>query len=109
MMGKLVRVIGSRWFQFVLIPSLVFVWFLATDPSHGADTLLRLQLWGQAFIVTGFAYLISKALLGNNSSGALYHQIMEGNQAAGTAYLGVCLLRSIVLMGLLVFFGLVQK
>lgn len=109
MVDKAIKVLSARWFQFALVPFVVFVWFLATDPSNGADTMLRLQLWGQAFIVTGFAYLIAKALLGNTSASTLYEHTLEGNQAAGTAYLGVCLLRSVVLFALLVFFGLVQK
>lgn len=109
MLDKTVKFLSARWLQFVLIPFAIFVWFLATDPSGGADTLLRLQLWGQAFLVTGIAYLIAKALLGSTSSGALYTESMKGNQAAGTAYLGVCLLRSVVLLALLVFFGLVQR
>lgn len=109
MLDKTVRILSARWFQFALIPFAIFIWFLATDPSGGADTLLRLQLWGQAFLVTGIAYLIAKALLGNTSSGTLYARALEGNQAAGIAYLGVCLLRSVVLFALLLFFGLVQK
>lgn len=109
MLDKVIKILGARWFQFALIPFAVFIWFLATDPSGGADTLLRLQLWGQAFLVTGIAYLVAKALLGNASSTALYEEAVKGNQAAGTAYLGVCLLRSLVLFALLVFFGLVQK
>jgi len=109
MLDKVIKVLGARWFQFALIPLVVFIWFWATDPSGGADTLLRVQLWGQAFLVTGLAYLIAKAMLGKASSEALYAQVMEGNKAAGVAYLGVCLLRSTVLFALLVFFGLVQK
>lgn len=109
MLDKIVKTLGTRWFQFILLPVIVFIWFWATDPSGGADTLLRLQLWGQAFLVTGVAYLISKALLGNASSKALYDEAEKGNQAAGIAYLGTCLLRSMVLFALLVFFGLVQK
>jgi len=109
MLDKVIKILGARWFQFALIPALVFVWFWATDPSGGADTLLRLQLWGQAFLVTGLAYLVAKALLGKASSEALYERAMEGVQAAGIAYMGVCLLRSLVLLAFLVFFGMVQK
>lgn len=104
-MGKL---LSSRFFQFVLLPLLVVCWFVWTDPSGGADTVLRAQLWAQALLVTGLAYLIAKSLLGSASSEALYVKAMEGNAAAGHAYLGVCLLRAIVLVGLLVFFALLQ-
>lgn len=104
-MGKL---LSSRFFQFVLLPLLVVCWLWVTDPSKGADTLLRAQLWAQALLVTGLAYLIAKALLGKASSEELYLQSMAGNTAAGQAYLGVCLMRSIVLVGLLIFFAMLQ-
>jgi hypothetical protein len=107
-MDKVIRVLGARWFQFAAIPFAVFIWFWLTDPSGGADTMMRVQLWGQAFLVTGLAYLIAKAMMGKASSEALYEEAMKGNQGAGTAYLGVCLLRSLVLLALLVFFGMVQ-
>lgn len=107
-MQKLIRTLSARWFQFAAIPVAVFIWFLITDPSGGSDTLLRIQLWGQAFLVTGLAYLIAKAMMGKASSEELYRSALAGNQGAGTAYLGVCLLRSIVLLALLVFFGMVQ-
>jgi len=102
------KFVSSRVFQFVLIPIFVFIWFFVTDPSEGADTLLRLQLWAQAFLITGFSYLASKALLGKASSEELYNKTLEGSISAGIAYLGVALLRAIVLFGLLIFFGAVQ-
>jgi hypothetical protein len=108
-MQKFLSVVGSRWFQFALIPLLVLVWFIWTDPSGGADTMLRVQLWAQALLVTGLAYLIAKAMLGRASSEDLYEQSIMGNYAAGIAYLGVCLLRALVLMGLLGFFAQVQR
>jgi hypothetical protein len=108
-MKKALSILGARWFQFALIPLLVFVWFWWTDPSGGADTLLRAQLWAQAFCVTGVAYLISKAMLGSASSEDLYEQTIMGSYAAAIAYVGVCLLRAMVLWGLLSFFAQVQK
>jgi len=108
-MKKLLSVLGSRWFQFAAIPLAVLVWFVATDPSGGADTMLRVQLWGQAFLVTGLAYLVAKAMLGKASSESLYEKAMDGIVSAGVAYLGVCLLRAFVLMAFLMFFAQVQR
>lgn len=108
-MEKLIRTLGSRRFQFLALPLAILAWFLATDPSHGQDTLLRVQLWAQALLVTGLAYLVSKAILGASSSEALYNRALDGNTAAGIAYLGVCLLRALVLLGLLLFFAQVQR
>lgn len=109
MLHKFLAILGARWFQFVVIPLAVLGWFIETDPSGGADTMLRVQLWGQAFLVTGVSYLIAKALLGRASSEDLYEQSVKGNSAAGVAYLGVCLLRALVLIGLLMFFAQVQR
>ena len=103
-----IKFFASRVFQFLILPLLVAVWFAATDPSGGADTLLRVQLWVQAFLVTGLAYLVAKALLGKASSEDLYAESMKGNAAAGHAYLGVCLMRAVVLVGLLIFFAMQQ-
>lgn len=109
-MKKFLSAINSRTAQFAIIPLLILVWFIWTDPSPGfADTLLRVQLWAQALLVTGVAYGIGKAILGSASSEDLYEQSIMGNYAAGIAYLGVCLLRGMVLCGLLLFFAQVQK
>ena len=109
-MKNFLSFLGSRAFQFAIVPIIVLAWFIWTDPSpRYADTLLRLQLWGQAFLVTGVAYLIAKAMLGSAKSEDLYEQSIMGNYAAGIAYLGVCLLRAMVLWGLLSFFAQVQR
>lgn len=98
-----------RTFQFIVVPVAILLWFIVTDPSNGADTLLRLQLFAQALLVTGFAYLISKATLGRASSQTLYEKAKNGNQAAAIAYLGICILRGLILFSLLYFFGTVNK
>lgn len=110
MFKTIAKVCGSRRVQFIAIPIAILIWFWATDPSHGQDTLLRLQLWAQALLVTGVAYLIAKAMLGEASSEALYQKVMNTQSAgAGLAYLGVCLLRGLTLVGLLLFFAQVQR
>ena len=109
-MKKIIAAINSRTSQFAIVPLLILAWFIYTDPSPGfADTILRVQLWAQALLVTGVAYGIGKAMLGSASSEDLYEQSILGNYAAGIAYLGVCLLRGFVLIGLLLFFAQVQK
>lgn len=108
-MNALIRFIGSRAVQFLAVPMVVLAWFVWTDPSGGADTMLRVQLWAQALLVTGLAYLIAKAMLGRASSESLYDLARAGNVAAGVGYLGVCLLRALVLLALLLFFGQVQR
>ena len=109
-MQNAIKFLSSRWLNFAAIPAVILVWFLATDPSHGADTMLRLQLWAQALLVTGLAYAISKAMLGSASSEKLYEACLtRGNLGAGMAYMGICVLRATVLLALLVFFSQVQR
>ena len=104
------RLLSSRWLQFTLLPASILAWFLFTDPSHGADTLLRIQLWSQALLVTGVSYLVAKAMLGKASSEELYHAVRSYNSMpAAIAYLGVCILRAGVMLGLLMFFAQVQR
>lgn len=102
------KVLTSRAFTFLLFPLAIIVWFFLTDPSNGADTAMRIQLWAQAPLVTGLAYLMSKAMLGKASSESAYTEAMKGNAAAGQAYLGMCQMRVGTLIGLLVFFALLQ-
>jgi hypothetical protein len=99
---------ASRAFQFALLPLVILAWFVLTDPSDGADTMMRVQLWAQALLVTGLAYVVAKSLLGKASSEDLYAEAISGKVSAGVAYLGVCLLRALVLVGLLVFFAMLQ-
>lgn len=108
-MKYIATLIHSRFFQFLVLPALVLAWFVWTDPSHGADTLLRLQLWAQALLTTGLAYAVAKSLTGRASSEVLYDEALKGNRAAGVAYLGVALLRAIVLLSLLLFFAMLQR
>lgn len=109
-MKKFLDYIGSRTFQFTIVPLVILAWFILTDPSPKfADTVLRMQLWAQALMVTGVAYVIAKAMLGRASSEDLYEQSIMGNYAAGIAYMGICLLRAMVLWGLLSFFAQVQR
>jgi len=99
----------SRAFHFILVPISVLIWFWLTDPSHGADTLLRLQLLAQTFLITGMAFLASKALMGTACSGDLYAASIRGSLAAGIAFAGMCILRGVVLAAMLMFFALVQR
>jgi hypothetical protein len=101
--------LGTRWFQFFVVPSTVAAWFFVTDPSGGADTILRVQLWAQALLITGIAYYIAKSMLGKASSESLYKQALDHNTAAGIAYAGICLLRGLTLIGLLMFFATIQR
>jgi hypothetical protein len=104
-----IKFVTSRFFQFVILPLFVVGWFVYTDPSKGADTALRIQLWAQVFLMTGLAYAVAKSLLGKASSEELYAEALKGNQAAGLAYLGVCLMRALVLVGMFVFFAMSQR
>ena len=104
------KFLESRLFQFLILPISILMWFLLTDPSHGADTFLRIQLFAQALLITGLSYLIAKAMLGKASSQALYDRITQHHStAAAIAYVGVCLLRGLILFSLLHFFATIQR
>lgn len=108
-MKIITKFLNSRLVHFVIAPILVLAWYLWTDPSHGADTELRLQLLAQAFLISGIAFLVSKAMMGRACSGDLYDATMTGNHAAAIGFAGLCVLRGLVLAALLVFFAMVQR
>lgn len=98
--------LSSRLTQFILLPLLVLAWFAWSDPTQGAaDTLLRIQLWAQAVLITGVAYLVAKSLSGRVSGESLARSAQHGSIAAAIAFAGLCLLRGVVLLALLLFFA----
>jgi len=101
------RAATARWLQFVLLPLAVLAWFTFTDPSRdAADTLLRVQIWAQALLITGVAYAIAKSLAGRVAGESLAKSAGLGSVGAGIAFAGLCVLRGLVLVGLLLFFAL---
>jgi hypothetical protein len=59
---RIKRAATSRWTTMVILPAAVLGWFLVTDPSRdAADTLLRVQIWAQALLITGVAYAVARA------------------------------------------------
>lgn len=105
-LASLTRALTSRWAQFLILPLLVLGWFAWTDPSAGAaDTLLRVQLWAQALLITGVAYLVAKSLTGSISGESMGRAALQGSLSAGMAFAGLCVLRGLVLLGLLLFFA----
>jgi len=106
LVSHLAKALASRWTQFVALPLLVLAWFAWSDPSRGAaDTLLRVQIWAQAILITGVAYLVARSLAGNVRGESLARQAEAGSIAAGVAFAGLCMLRGLVLLGLLLFFS----
>jgi hypothetical protein len=101
---------GARWLQFFVLPALVLAWLFDTDYAGGADTVLRLQVWGYGLLITVFAYGVGKALLDRVvDSKQLYAAVLEGNIGAAVVLAGVMLLRALVLIGLLMFFAVSMK
>ncbi len=102
----LTHALAARCVQFVLLPALVLIWFAWSDPSQGAaDTLLRVQLWAQAVLITGVAYLVARGLSGRVRGEGLAEAAQRGSVSSGIAFAGLCVLRGLVLLGLLLFFA----
>lgn len=101
----LTHALAARCVQFVVLPLAVLAWFAWSDPSHGADTLLRVQLWAQALLITGVAYLVARGLSGRVRGEGLADAAQRGSVASGVAFAGLCVLRGLVLVGLLLFFA----
>lgn len=102
------RALTSRWTTMVILPASVLLWFLVTDPSRdAADTLLRVQIWAQALLITGVAYAVAKSLSGKTGGEELAANARDkGCLASAVAFAGLMLLRGLVLLALLLFFAL---
>jgi len=104
---RIKRATTSRWTTMVILPAAVLLWFLLTDPSRdAADTLLRVQIWAQALLITGVAYALAKSLSGKTSGEELAAGAGRGCLASAVAFAGLMLLRGLVLFALLLFFAL---
>lgn len=96
----------SRWTVFVLIPLAIAAWLALSVPGGLADLLLRLQIWGQAALATGAAYIISKALAGRvNGEDAANRALNNDSFSSGLVFLGLCIQRGAVFLGLVLFFA----
>lgn len=107
---RIKRALISRWSTMVILPAAVLLWFLLTDPTRdAADTLLRVQIWAQALLITGVAYAVAKSLSGKTSGEELAAGAGRGCLASAVAFAGLMLLRGLVLFSLLLFFALTAR
>jgi len=81
----------------------VIGWYFFTDPSHGAETLVRLQWLAWVAVAAGPVYLLRRALMDGARSNTAYKKAMRTSTGSGLVFLGLCLLTG------LLFFALVGR
>jgi hypothetical protein len=83
---------GMRFWVMWVVAIAVLVWFGATDPDGGRETLQRVQWLAWLLVVTGLVYLVRRALHPEFRGGDLWAQVKRGNVAAGVAAAGLMIL-----------------
>lgn len=77
----------------------VVLWFLGTDYSGGAETLVRLQVLTWGVLAIGLAHLGRKALHDYAEGRKVYQKAMESPTGAGLVFLGLCILAGLLFLG----------
>lgn len=70
----------------------VVAWYFATDPNHGAETMVRLQSLSWVVVAAPIVYILRRAFASSARGGELMQMIRQGNIAAGIAYAGLLIL-----------------
>lgn len=79
----------------------VIVWYFFTDPSHGAETLVRLQWMAWVAVAAGPVYLLRRALMDNSRSSVAYKAAMKSSTGAGLVFLGLCILTGLLFLAVI--------
>lgn len=90
----------TRFVVMWLLAVLVVIWYWATDPDGGAETLARLQWLAWAVVAAGPAYLLRRALMDNARSISARRKAMETSLGAGLVFIGLCILTGMLFLAL---------
>ncbi len=97
------KITGYRVWIFWIAALAVVAWYYLTDPSQGAETVVRLQWLAWVSVLAGPVYLLRRALMDGARSKDAYRRAMESSIGAGLVFIGLCLLTG------LLFFALVGR
>lgn len=78
----------------------VLGWHLATDPSGGAETVVRLEWLLWALLAAAPAYLVRKGMHDYANGREVYRKAMESPTGAGLVFVGLCLLGGLLFLGI---------
>ncbi|XVJ69901.1 MAG: hypothetical protein HEQ39_09765 [Rhizobacter sp.] len=91
-----------RWWALLPLPMLVILAH-SFGPDGWRDPLVRLLWLSWASIALAATHLARKAMHDYADAQEAWERAMEGNVAAGLAFLGICALSSALFLGLLGF------
>lgn len=87
------------WLMWVAAAGVV-AWSYFTDPSGGAETMVRVQWVAWVVVLAGPVYLLRRALMDGARSRRAYERAMESPIGAGLVFLGLCLLAGLLFLSL---------
>lgn len=76
----------------------IVLWYWATDPDGGAETMMRLQWLAWLCVAAGPVYLLRRAFHDDARSGAAYRRALENPTGAGLVFLGLALLTGMLFL-----------
>lgn len=92
---------SMRLWIFWLAALAVILWYFLTDPSSGAETLMRLQWLAWVAVAAGPVYLLRRALMDGARSHEAYNKAMRTGIGAGLVFLGLCLLTGLLFLAVI--------
>ncbi len=78
----------------------VILWYYFTDPSEGAETVVRLQWMAWVLVAAGPVYLLRRALMDEARGHTAYRKALSSATGAGLVFLGLCILTAVLFLTL---------
>jgi hypothetical protein len=98
-LGMALAVLKQARFWIMWIAALaVVVWYYATDPDGGAETIARLQWLAWLVVLAGPVYLLRRALMDGARSNQAFRRAIDHPIGAGLVFLGLCLLTGLLFL-----------
>jgi hypothetical protein len=90
----------SRFWTLYVVAAVALVWYFATDPNGGLETLSRLQWLAWMAVIPLPVYWLRKGLLQGFDARRLLEAAQQSPTGAGLAILGICMVTASLVIAL---------
>lgn len=98
MMGRIAFLRSLRFWAFWVLALAIVLWYWATDPDGGSETLMRIQHAAWILVLSGPVYLLRRAFFPEARSHELARIAMGTPTGAGLVMLGLCILTAVLFL-----------